>query len=79
MPLSVFACFCVSPFFLFSQWCGHAEGQEGELSERFLDFVSNKWRNRAYQSLARSFICIRGFAFCKPEHEVTNNSVVVSA
>lgn len=57
----------------FSKWCGNAEDQEEPLSERVLDFVVHKWRNRAYQSLARSVICIRGFDFCKPEHEVISS------
>lgn len=56
--------------FSLSKWCGNAQGQEQPLSERFMEFVGHTFRNRAYQALSRSIICIRGFQFCKPEHEV---------
>lgn len=55
-----------------NQLCGNTEGEKDPLSERFLEFVGNSFKNRAYQSLYRSVICLRKFELCKPEHIVSS-------
>ncbi|CAM9504714.1 unnamed protein product [Laminaria digitata] len=51
-----------------SKWCGDSVGHEEPVQDRLIDFIQNKWGNRAFRSMQDSVFCNPDSELCDPEH-----------